>query len=238
MTILLNDLPFQKYAYKVQGVGKPLAYWPLQEETGLVAYDWSGQSRNAAYSNVALKVVVAPGRTFCPLFNAPTSHVNLYTASLAAAFDGQSFSFAVWCRVRNAGVWTDGVQRNICAFQADANNYINIRKPTTNNNLQILYNAGGTLISQALTMNLTTFFHVGLTVSKVNDRVITYINGVAQTPLTGLGTFAGSPASNSCVLGAATTTPTSVWSGHLAHAAVYDFELPAGLDGMALLVTS
>jgi len=237
MTLPPNGLHFQKYAHKVQGVGKPLAYWPLQEETGAVAYDWSEQARNAAYSNVTLKSTFAPGRTPCPSFNGTTSYVDLYTASLAAAFDGQAFSFSAWCRVGSAGVWTDGAQRNIFTFQADANNYIAVRKATTNNRLQVLYSAGGTLVSQALALNPTAFFHVGMTVSLANDRVIAYINGAAQTPLTGLGTFAGSPASSSCILGAASTAPAFVWSGWLAHAAVYDFELPADLNGMALLAT-
>jgi len=84
-------------------------------------------------------------------------------------------------------------------------------------------------------MNPTAFFHVGLTISKANDRLIAYINGVPQTPLASLGTFVGAPASTTCVIGSANTTPATLWAGNIAHVAVYAQELSAA--AAALLAT-
>lgn len=226
MPVVLDPAYLQRPAWKIQGVAKPIAYWPLQEETGSVAYDWT-DSRHGSYTAVTLASAYAPGRTPCPLFDGSTSFANVYSAAFAAAFNGQAFSCVAWCRVGSAGVWTDGTLRNVFTFQADASNYIIMRKATTNNRMQVLYNAGGTLSSQSLTLNPTAFFHIGLTVSKANDRVIAYINGIGQTPLTGLGSFSGSPAATTTVIGAANTTPGAVWAGNIAHVAVYNQELTA-----------
>jgi hypothetical protein len=77
---------------------------------------------------------------------------------------------------------------------------------------------------------------VGITWSKAADQVIAYLGGAQTgTTQTGLGTFVGPLTNTVVVLGATSVTPTLVWSGFLAHAAVWATPLSAGQ--MATLAT-
>jgi hypothetical protein len=67
-----------------------------------------------------------------------------------------------------------------------------------------------------------------MTVSAAADQMIAYFNGVIEAaPRTGLGTWAGTLASISTLIGAETTVPASPWSGSLAVAALWNTALTA-----------
>lgn len=200
-----------------------LAYWLLAETAGSVAANFEGTvARDGAYSNVSLAATIAPGNTPAPAFNGTTSLVNIYTASLGSAFSGAAGTLAGWLRVSGAGVWTDGANRTAMVLLADANNYVHIRKSSTNNRLQLFYNAAGTLLTHNITLNPATWFHVACTWSAAANAFRAWVNGVEQTPATGLGAWSGSGLADTfCNIGAQNTTPAAVWSGNLAHVAVW-----------------
>lgn len=201
----------------------PIAYWPMAESSGSVALDASGNGRDGAYTGVTLgSTGIGDGRTAAG-YDGATSFGNVYSASLAAAFNGAELSVAIWGKVSAAGVWTDATSRRLFRLFADSNNYIEAYRTTTNGQLEIDYKAGGTVKGILIASGSPTgFFHLAVTVSKVADQAKFYFNGVQSGATgTGLGIFAGALAAASCLIGANTQTPTSVWSGTEAHMAVW-----------------
>jgi len=207
----------------------PIAYWVLGEKSGTVAYDLvSGRAagaQNGAHTNVTLwQNGIGDGRT-CPLYNGATSYTNAFSATLAGVVNGQEGSVVLWAKVANVGVWTDSTRRDMFFTQADANNFLILRRNVGNNELGWVYNANGTTKSVALGGQTTTdWMHVGVTFSRsagANGQMIAYYNG-AQTGATqtALGTWAG--AIVSCLVGATTVAPGNVWSGYIAHCAVWN----------------
>lgn len=216
------------YTAKVKALS-PLAYWVMGEASGSVALDSSGNARVGAYTGVTLGATgIGDGRTAASLDGA-TSFNNVYSASLAAAFSGQEGTFSAWAKVSGSGVWTDGLTRRVIYFLVDSSNRVGILKPVGSNEIDCLYVAGGTALGAGKTsFSPTGWFHVGLTWSKVADQMIFYVNGTAITPVsTGLGTFAGALSTTQTIVGALSTPAAQVWSGFLAHVAVWATPLSA-----------
>lgn len=215
------------YTNKINAMG-PIGYWPMAESSGAVALDASGNGRNGAYTGVTLgQPGIGDGRTAAG-FDGATSFANIYSASLAAAFNGPEGSILIWAKVANVGVWSDGVVRRFITLQVDANNRVYIEKVAGANTFGLNYVAGGTAKSRNRTTSTTALFHAGLTWNKTADQVIAYFNGVQEgAVLTGLGVWAGALAATNCNIGANATTPTSVWSGIEAHAAIFARALSA-----------
>ena len=218
-----------RYTRKVKDLG-PIAYWPEGEPSGTVSLDESGNSaRNGVYTGVTLgNPGIGDGRTSAG-FDGATSKNNIYSASLAAAFNGSESTVAGWAQVANAGVWTDATLRVIVALWVNGNNRAEIIKNTTNNQIVMVYDSGA-VVQQFVIGSVSTLspFHVALTWSKSADQAKAYLNGVQQgATQTGLGVWVGSLAATTTVIGARTTTPTSVWSGSLAHLAVWNRALAA-----------
>ena len=217
------------YTKKVQALS-PIAYWPLAESSGSVATDESGNARDGAYTSVALGAAgIGDGRS-AATFTPTTSLLNVYSASFAAAFSGAEGSAAMWLQMSAAGIWTDATFHEALKFRVDANNSVTVEKTSTNNQIRTTYIAGATgkSINDASLAGSVAWFHVAMTWSKSNDRMRMYINGVQSgANQTGLGTFAGSPASTTTCIGANDTTPTFVWSGNIAHVAIWSRELSA-----------
>lgn len=218
----------------------PIAYWPMAEPSGAVALDESNNSRPGAYTAVTLgQAGIGDGRT-SPLFDGTNSYNNVYTASLAGAFSGAEGSFLIWGKVNSAGVWTDGINRRMILFQVDANNRIGINKAVANNEVDWLYVAGGTSKSAGVTtFSPTTYFTIGLTWSKAADQIKFYVNGAQSgATVTGLGVFAGALSVTQTIIGSLNTgAAAQVWSGTMAHAAVWNTPLTAAqMAALAVVV--
>lgn len=206
----------------------PILYYPMAEPSGTTATDESGNARNGTYTAVTLaQTGIGDGRT-AGSFDGSTSVCNAYGASFVAAFNKDEGTIAGWAKVAAAGVWTDAAARQMVRFLADGSNLIIIRKTTTNNQIQLQYVAGGTNKNINTTFSLTTWFHWALTWSKAADQVKAYINGAqVGATLTGLGTWSGALASGNTVFGAGGSAAFEVWSGTLAHIAVWNTPLSA-----------
>ena len=216
------------YTNKVKALG-PIAYFPLADASGTTAADESGNGRNGTYSNVTLGATgIGDGRT-AAAFNGSTSYANIYTAGLAGAFNGAEGSAAIWMKASAAGIWTDGAFHEILRLRINASNAVIIEKTSTNGQIRFTYLAGGVLrtINDISLSGSVAYAHLALTWSAAADQVKAFVNGVQTgSTQTGLGVWSGSLVSTTTVIGANDTTPTFVWSGSLAHAAIFSSALP------------
>ena len=208
-----------------------IAYWPLAEAAGAtVALDASGNGCNGAYTAVTLGVAgIGDGRTAAS-FDGSTSFNNIYSASLQTVFNGGEGTVALWIKVSGAGVWTDGVQRRFFRLSTTGTDFMYVRKDTTNG--QMLFNYAPSGASKSVTVNSLSsvgWLHIAMTWSKSADQMKAYINATQQgSTQTGLGDWVGTLLSNTAtMIGAADTTPNNVWSGSIAHAAIWTTPLSA-----------
>jgi hypothetical protein len=215
--------------------GALIAYWPLNEASGgTTAVNAEGTTaRNGTYTNVTLGTVgIGDGNTAAS-FDGSTSHLNVFSSSLASAFNGAEGTYACWLRVSGAGVWSDATIRRVVRVIVNATNQILLFRSSNNNTIGVTYTAGGTNLTQGFAIGGTTeWAHLALTWSKAADQVIGYWNGAQFGTLTGLGIWEGTP--TLAMIGAQNTTPTSVWSGSLARAGLWTAPLtPAELRYLA-----
>lgn len=228
-SVLFDKVPSRPYWKKVLSTSRSnlLAYWPLWEASGVTAVDRSGNGRNGTYSGPTLgQAGIGDGRTSA-LFDGVNDVTNVHGASFVAAFNGSEGTLATWARVSAAGVWSDGSNHHIFNLAVNGSNVV-VGFKNTGGSLALQYIAGGTAKTFTLVTTTTLWFHLTITWSKSADQAKFYFNGTQNgATQTGLGTWAGSLAATTTVLGATNTTPASVWSGYLAHCAVWDTPLNA-----------
>ena len=214
------------YQGKVLATG-PIAYWMLNETSGLVAYDQIRSAQNGAHTGVTLgQAGIGDGRT-SPLYDGANDYTNVHSAAFVAAFNGSAGTVMCWARMSGAGVWTDGTFRAAVRLTADGNNYIHIARGAVNNRLGLLYVAGGAVKDVLLDgLTATGWMHFALTWDKNaggTGEVAGYYNGTQSgATLVNLGVWAGALSAVSTCIGSVTTVPANVWSGYIAHCAVWD----------------
>lgn len=220
------------YCGKVISLG-PIAHWPLYDLTGTIARNSMNTFNtilDGTYTGVTLQQPGIGDGFNSVLFDGATNYCNIYSSGFANAFNGALGTLATWFRVSSSSVWTDNAAHAICYLQVDANNYILLWKAGSGdaNKLEWSYNGSGTSRGVTLATTPTTWQHMAITWDKAANQLIAYINGVQTgTTQSGFGVFSGSLAATTTVIGAATTTPTQVWSGYLAHVAVWNRALTA-----------
>ena len=204
-----------------------IGLWPQDETAGTVAYDRSGRGHNGAYTGVTLANGDSIRGTKAPLYDGTNDFNNIYSAALAAAFNGVEGTLLCWARVSAAGVWTDGGMRYIVNIQADVNNYIIVRKGAEVNNLAMLVKGGGQASDIATgTFSGTGWMCLALTWSVVGGALIGYLNGAVlhkDDSLTSVGNWAGVPAATLTCIGAQTTGGAYPWSGLIGPVALLNY---------------
>jgi hypothetical protein len=205
-----------------------IGHWHLNDPSGTVAHDASSQMNNGAYTACTLGQTGMGDGHGAASFDGSTSFCNIYSTALNADFNGAEGSFCIWFKVANAGVWTDGVGRYIMHLAASlTTDFIRILKTTTNNRIELTYLAGSVTEVYNLAISSVDWNHIGMTWSKAAEQVKYYLNGtLLETDVT-LGVWAGALRTINTALGARATTPSSVWSGYLAHASLWTTPLPA-----------
>jgi len=207
-----------------------LAVYPMLETSGTTIVNAKGlAARNGTYSNVTLNQADCPfGQGRVGLWNATTSYGNIYSASLAAAYNGLEGGIACWWLY--LGSWTDGASRQIAALSRDDGaNYQQVGKSGTNNTTVAAYRGGGTLDTINKTHSPTTWTHSVVTWSSTNDRLRYYVNNALVSTATTLGAWIGPLNASTTLIGAGKTTPLQVWHGYLAYMSIYDTE-PSAAD--------
>ncbi len=212
----------------------PIAYWPMAESSGSVALDASGNGRNGAYTGVTLgNAGIGDGRTSAG-FDGATAYNNIYSVSLSTAFNGSTGTLALWLRVSAVGLWTDATLRYLADFlsvDGTGNYRVQIIKAAgTPANIDVTWRSNA--VSKTISMpsgSSTGWLHAALTWDTGADQVKGYLNGAQSgVTLTGLAPWTPITLLNAAtVIGAASTTPTSVWSGFEAHAAIWNTPLSA-----------
>jgi hypothetical protein len=218
--------PLLSYEDKVLSYG-PIAYWPLHEAYGTVGHCLVNNAQNGTaardFSTMTTGVGIGDGNT-APLFDATNDYVDVHSATVAAAFDGALGSLIIHGRIP-AAAWIDSTIRYLVRFRADANNRLSILKTATNNQLNMFYRAGGTTdsVADVSLAGSTDWFCAAITWSKAAEEVKAYINGVqVGTTQVALGVWAGALDATASIIGAGTTGPVSLFSGHLAHCSLFD----------------
>jgi lysophospholipase L1-like esterase len=221
------------YAEQVQALA-PIAYWPMDDASGTVALDASGNGRNGAYRAageplLGQSVTDAQGTRFvAPLFDGSNDYLNLYSTSFRDAFNGAEGSVMAWFRVADTAVWADGTTRRVLTLFAASGNEYFLRKETTGT-LPFAFAMGGTVKSLTIPSPASTLWQcVVITWSKTANQIIVSLNGApVGSPLTSLGTWAGTPAATQTMAGASSTSGAASWSGNIAHVAYWNRPLTA-----------
>jgi hypothetical protein len=230
------------YTNKIKALG-PIAYWPMTEPSGTLSIDQSNNGRNGAYTGVTLGATgIGDGRTSAT-FDGATSYNNIYSAALNTAWNGAEWTATLWFKVANSGVWTDTIARRLLRVSVDGNNYLLMLRTATNNQLLCEYSAGAVVKTRTISsVTSTDWIFLAFTGSKSADQTKTYMALLGAPAaqqggtLTGLGTWAGALASTNAVIGASNTTPSLVWSGQIAHVALFGRALTeANILGLATL---
>lgn len=217
------------YSY-LSGLG-PIVYYKLDETAGVTAINYGtlGTAANGTYGGgVTLNQIAAPGGTTAPLWGGVDGYLNIYSAALAAGFDGNELTILIWFKA-DASVWTDGKDNRIFQLSDGGTNYVIFNSTTSINVLQFLRSGSGTAKNAVTSAYSNTNWHLMvMTATDSGDAQKHYMDG-AQVggTLTGLGTFIGPLAADRSVIGAQTSAGLLPWFGYLAHAAIYDKVLTA-----------
>jgi hypothetical protein len=220
--------PAISYSQKLQGIQPAdlIAYWKLTEKSGTTAVNAEGTAaRNGTYARnvTAMGTVdgIGDGNT-APDFDGTNDEINVYSADLSGAIDGDEGTLAGFLKAENANVWSDDLSGLGLTLGKDASNELAFRH-WGNNTVQVVRKAGGVTSNIAKgSVSTIAWFHMTITWSKTADQVIAYFDGVQfGAPATGLGAF-GSPSlvDGRCYIGN-NPSGNALWIGALAHFAIW-----------------
>lgn len=211
-----------------------IAYYPLHEQQGTTAKDYSLQANHDTYSGVTLAHDTGADGLPAPYFDGTSSYVDIYSAAFAADFSTTTGSASAWVRVLDKTQLENTTRRCVLSVGANATtNVVLMERTTTANTYRLAYIAGGTTKSVSPTYYQPgdyeiPWIHIGCSWDATNDQFIVYVNGVQSgTTQTSLGTWSGSLDSTLCNIGATVTTPSNVWYGWIQHVAIWNAVLSA-----------
>ena len=210
----------------------PLIYFPLNELSGTNAANLGslGASADGTYTGATLNNAPGPdGKDGAPLFDGTDDNVNIYTAALATAFDGDEGTLMLWQKVYSAAVWTDDTYRFGLILGYNTSNRIQLLKgnDADSNELVASRRASNTNKKASTAVTPTAWFHHAITWSTTADEQRNYYAGSQYgTTQTSLGSWTGTLADTWCYIGAY-NNGTLPWYGWLAHAALFDYPMTA-----------
>lgn len=193
-----------------------IGYWPLDELSGTVARDVSGNGRDGAYRDTGVTYAQAGIKGGRSVLLDGTGYINAQTAGLAAAFNGLEGTVLVWVKLPD---WSGTGVKTFVRIQVDASNLLIIRKGPTAGTLDYYFTAGGTShVTAGIAYTNTNFVAYAMTWSKSGNKLSKYAAGSLATAEGGyLGSgWAGAP--TLALFGAGATTPSETLVGYEAHA--------------------
>lgn len=221
------------YADKMLGYG-PIAYWPLWETAGVTVTDLvNSPAQDGTYTGVTLADTLGPdGVNYAPLFDGANDYANIYSVALNAAFNHSEGSLAMWLKVFNVGVWTDGTFKIAVQLGTlNAAEYARFLLRSEGAFIDMQYKAGGVEDFVRYFTSRVDWFHVVMTWSVSSGptgELKIYIDGTQSgaTQQT-LGTWVGALDPGYVNIGSINHGPSAPWYGWLAHCAVWDTPLTA-----------
>jgi hypothetical protein len=162
-----------------------IAHYKFDEASGTSAADISGRVNTATYANSptlgGAGVGMIPG-------------TNGYASVPTSMFNSNLGEFTACCFANlSSTAWNNGLANYLFYFVgADNNNRIIAPKLSADGRLSFSYIAGGTNITIfSSAVKHTNRLHLALSVSKSNNRMRIFVNGIPSLYSTGLGTFSG-----------------------------------------------
>jgi hypothetical protein len=209
-TLLLAGVPavaLSTYQSKILDTFGPdiIAYWPLNEMSGTVAYDVSGNHFNGTYYGVTPAQSAGAGSTFglAPSFDGVNDYIELYSAGLATEIGTGDLTMCVWLKAQSAaGLHYAFLLGN---FSADPNFFMGMSR----NNETLTFAIGPGIIVGSISIPDDTWELACLTTE--SSLSISYIGSEAK----GSGTRSTwSTTINTALLG---KYLTFFWRGNIAH---------------------
>lgn len=220
----------------------PIAYWPLWEESGTVAECLVDSAMNGAYArDVSVMGTgdgIGDGRT-APEFDGTNDYINIQSAALAAAINGDAGTALIWSRVNSAANWSDALSHHpfYLVDATDWQEFVYASIGTASAYMRWMYGAGGTVssVGNVATGSPTDFFLHGLSWDKSADEMKAFFDGAKYgATQTGLGTWAG--AITQAFIGSNSAVPTNPWHGRQAHMMLFDYAVPeAEIDKLSVV---
>ena len=164
------------YADKVLSYA-PIAYWKLDEASGSVAADSSGNGFDGtAYGVTWGESGIGDGET-AALFDGINDYVNVFSAGLAAVFSFSAGTWSLWVKKTS---WDAAVRVFLAAAASTPNRVYmssNIYDETVG-----AYVGQGTAVSSKTSGGSTAWVHVALTWDASAGALVLFVDGEAQTP--------------------------------------------------------
>ncbi|MCP4208148.1 MAG: LamG domain-containing protein [Shimia sp.] len=204
--------------------------WPLWELSGTVAKDLSPLASDGTYDDTMLAdQTFKDGRPY-PSFVDANDEVDIYSAALAAAFDGTAGTVLLHFHITDSAVWTDGSQRLAFSLRGDGDQFI-VQKTAANNAYNMAHICSGTTkFVQETSVTTTDPIALVGTWSEADDELKAFKNGAQLgSTQTGLGAWTAALNVNLCVIGAASNFGSSPFVGAIARVAVWNVALSAGM---------
>lgn len=195
-----------------------VALWGLTEESGTTAVNSEGTSdRNGTYltdvSSMGTAEFIHGGTA--PDFDGSNDAINIYSASLNSAFDGDNYTVALWLKP-DTGSLTDGSTRYGIRLYGGSSNFIRIVN-AVNGAITLQDRAGGTDKTLDLAHSSTDWRLFAITKSSSTVKFWRFApdgsGGQVGTTQTSAGTWAGTLDTSNTVIGSANITPLQTWAG-------------------------
>ena len=209
-----------------------VGYWPLNEERGTTVYNavkpstWGTTTPEQNGTSVSLVRVPAtagflsPDGGVCAQLDGSTSYINMASAlSSSATTIG---SLGIWAATTQANL--AGSTKMVLFNMAVSTSYeLEIQCDTTAYRFTAEHNGNSSKTStSSLVYNVDgapqdpEWHHFGMDFYN-GGSLNFYVDGVAQTAATGLGTWSGTLSATRMTLGSTTTTITDAYNGYLSH---------------------
>ena len=203
--------------------GSCIRYWPLDDPSStrareLITGDHGARTGTSTDQGGFLSPV--------SLFDGINDFVNIYSAALAAEFDGQEGSALIWAQTPAAS-WTDGLSHALFHLYGPTagGDELHFHIYSGNNQVYYRFKVDDTIRHMIPSQSSTDWLLWGMTWSLVGDRVRTYFNGVASSNAAMPGTW--DTVINKALIGAQDTGGADPWSGYAAHCSLYNRALSA-----------
>lgn len=199
-----------------------IGYWPLNDTSGLVAVDASGNGRDGSYTGPTLGQTGIGDGGLSPSFDGVNDYGTIYSNSLRDAFSVDEGTIFGWAKMVDATPWTDGGNRFFTQLgNSGLTRPFSIGKHSSNYGLQ--FRGAGKSLSYPGYYFLNWCFYA-LTWSVSNNRVRCYVKGILVASDTGI--VAGGVVLNQGYVGAATA---GAWfhKGNAAHVGILNREATA-----------
>ena len=230
---------YDKKALRTSGL---IAYWPMNEESGTVVYDMGPNGYNCVSAGLVRTPqngFLGPDGSRCAQFKTASSDIDIIAAAPSSSTvkswgkgSQTTGSVAVWVAILDANLkGTTGM--HVFRVAADDNNEIEIYFDTTAYRFAMLFNGGGTGVTNNSTLAYNVdggpqnpeWHHLCMTYSTAT--MLTYLDGKVETDTadTSSSAWSGNYATNLMQVGVPSSTATTsdfftgymkglLWSGH------------------------